>query len=338
MKKAILSFLAVSMALTMAACGGGSTSTAPSTSAAPSQSTAAPSEQQQEIDFPKKPIQIIAPAAPGGDSDFNTRAIALALTDAFGENCVAVNVAGNSGITASTQLLDTEADGYTAMMGHNGIVLNKVSGLVDYSYDAFEMIGGMSKRPGDLICVNKNSGWNTLDDFINAAKENPGKLNVAISSGSMSYYQTMMLQAAGDVTFNNVEGGDAADRVTALLSGQIDMTVFTYGAAKPYLESGDFVALAVLNDERNPKFGDIPTAKEQGYDVVFETYYSLVLPKGTPEEVVTKWRETFKKAVETNQEYAKSLDEAYAQVPEYVAPDDMLAIYNKLEKDMEPYK
>lgn len=263
--------------------------------------------------WPEKTIQIIAPFKAGGDTDFNARVYAKFLRKELGVPLVVVNIDGGGGTQGSRKAKDSAPDGYTVLFYHTAMLVNTASGMADYTYHDFEMVGIAGIEPGSIICVTKKSKYNSLKDLMDDSRANPGKVSLTANMGATTYLAALLLNEAGG-KFNLVDMGGASQRVTALLGGHIDVIGNPYGTVKPYIESGDFKALAVLNEQRNPKFNAIPTAKEQGYDVVFQYRYFFLFPKGTPKEIVDKFAKAVKK-VTADKEYAADIDKAYSQTP-----------------------
>ncbi|MDR7870465.1 MAG: tripartite tricarboxylate transporter substrate binding protein [Tissierellaceae bacterium] len=283
------------------------------------------------LEWPEKPIQIIVGAGAGGDSDFNARAISEFINSELGQPAVVVNVSGGGGSVGARQVYDAKPDGYNVLLTHTSLLTNIASGMVDFDLDDFEMIGVLSENPGDLIIVNANSEFRTLDDLVKAAKAEPNKYNMAVNTGSTTQIIASMLESEADCKFNFVDGGGTADKTVALLGQQIDVTVLPYGASKDYIESGDFRPLAVVRSERNEKFSDIPTAKELGYDIVLPTRYFLVMPNGTPQDIVNKFTEAVEKIVTSNTDYAEMINKAYSQDPLWMDVDTAKSELKKMQ-------
>lgn len=299
-------------------------------------STPAQPQQAEANDWPKKTIQIVTGVKPGGDTDFNARAAAEFLKDELGQTVVVVNIDGGAGSVGARQAHDSAPDGYTAFVGHTALLINQATGMLDFGLDGFEVIGVLSENAGDIICVSKNSNFKTLKDLIEATTKEPKKYRMGVNIGSTSQIISSMLEDVADSQFNIVEGGGAAEKAVGLLGGQLDVTILPYGTSKSYIESGDFLPLAVIRSERNSKFPDIPTALEQGYDVVFPTRYFIAVPKGTPKDILDEFRAAVKNVTE-NKDYAKMIDEAYSQAPLYMDAETALSEFGKLQEKVNKY-
>ena len=281
--------------------------------------------------WPEKTIQVIVPFKAGGDTDFNARVYAKFLRKELGVPLVVVNIDGGGGTQGSRKAKDSAPDGYTVLFYHSAMLVNMASGMADYTYRDFEMAGIAGFEPGNILCVAKKSKFNTLKDLIDDSRANPGKVSITINVGTMGYLAALLLNEAGG-KFNLVDHGGASQRITALLGGHVDVIINPYGTVKSYIEAGEFKALGALNEQRNPKFATIPTAKEQGYDVVSRYPYFFLFPKGTPKEVVGRFASAVQK-VAADKEYAADIDKAYSQTPLFMNAEDSLR-FLKAQEDL----
>jgi len=281
--------------------------------------------------WPEKTIQIVAPFKAGGDTDFNARVFSKHLRKELGVPLVVVNVDGGGGTLGSRKVKDAAPDGNTVLFYHTAMLVNTASGMVDYTFRDFETVGMAGIEPGSIACVPKKAKWNSFKELIEDSRANPNKLTLTGNMGATTYLTALLINRAGG-KFNIVDQGGASQRVTALLGGHVDVITNPYGTVKSYIESGEFKALAVLNEQRNPRFPAIPTAKEQGYDVAFQYRYFFMFPKGTPKEIVDKFSAAVEKVVTTNKEYAGEIDKAYSQVPFFAKKDEALSFLKAQEE------
>jgi len=281
--------------------------------------------------WPEKAIQIIAPFKAGGDTDFNARVFAKHLRKELGVSLVVVNVDGGGGTLGSRKVKDAAPDGNTVLFYHTAMLVNTASGMVDYTYRDFEMVGMAGIEPGSVICVSKKAKWNSFKELMEDSRANPNKLTLTGNMGATTYLTALLMNRVGG-KFNVVDQGGASQRVTALLGGHVDVIANPYGTVKAYIESGEFKPLAVLNEQRNPKFPAIPTAREQGYDVAFQYRYFFLFPKGTPREIVDKFSAAVEKVVKGNKEYAAEIDKAYSQMPFFAKRDEALGFLKSQEE------
>ncbi len=277
--------------------------------------------------WPKENINFIVTHGAGGDTDYNARLIARFLEPELGVAVAASNVTGSNGSIALTQYKDEKPDGYTFVLTNTAALTgNQATGISDFGYDAFETVAVYAKQAGENILVPADSPYNTLEDLIEASKANPGTIKFGVSTGGGVYIASVIMEKSYGAQFNVIESGDAAERTTALLGGHVDATIVPYSGAKEYLENGDVKSLATLLEERPTYIPDIPTAKEQGFDdLILNTCYAILAPKGTDPAVVKAMNDAVLKIVEGNAEYAEEVKSYNLQDPWALNVDDSKA-------------
>ncbi len=292
-------------------------------------------EQPSEaLDWPNKTIEIIVPFKAGGDTDFHARTYAKYLEPILGVPIVIINVDGANGSAGTIQVRDAKPDGYTALFFHDSMLMNKIVGVTDFAHEAFDVCATGILDKSYILAVNANSPYKTLDDLINHAKENPGQVKYASSIGGYTYYVGRKLEEVAGVDFNIVDAGGGADRNAALLAQKIDTNVNPYGVMKPYIDSGDFRVLAVFSEDRSSLFPDVPTAKEQGYDITAQRAYFLSFPKGTDPRIIQKVSDAMGQ-VSRMPEYAEDIAKAYCVEPAYMNTEETKAYLDNAMKEFE---
>ncbi|NEU31308.1 tripartite tricarboxylate transporter substrate binding protein [bacterium LRH843] len=277
-------------------------------------------EKEAKVDYPKKPIQVVVPAGAGGDTDANARVLAKYLEKELGQPLVVTNVGGAGGTVGSKEVLDAENDGYKVLFFHNSMLLNHILGLSDFSVHDFELAGISVFDEGNTFLVNGASKYETLTDLIEDARANPGEVSIATEIGGFTHLQLLALEKDQDIELNIVDVGGAADKITALLGGHIDIVPTSLGLVKGYLESGDMRTLGIMAAERVDLMPDTPTFAEQGVDSIFEKIFFYAFPPETPKEIV----EVFSKAMENvaaNEEYLKEANE-FLVTGKYMGPEE----------------
>ena len=322
MKKLVSLTLVSALALLLlGGCAQNAGQTAPAASSPSASASAAPAG---ELKWPEKPITVIIPYSPGGDTDFNARAFLTYLTDELGQPVVGSNVEGSSGTIASRQVKDAAPDGYTVLFSHTAMNVNEMVGIADFGMDDFEIACISGRSPGEIITMRADSGIKTLDELKAYTEEHPYELDCAINFGTMVNINGLQMQDAG-IKVNLIDAGSASERVAALAGGHCDIIINAYGNVKDYLETGEFVALATNGTERAEGFADIPTAKEQGYDIYLDKHYFFAFPKGTDSAIVEKFAAAIQSAVE-NPDYQNDIMTAYSQDPFYASTEEGLEL------------
>lgn len=330
-KRMVKTAVVLGMALLVAGCGaqkgaaGGNTGTGVESKAgetkteadktAGGETAAAANEGQSDTSWPEKPVTFVVAASAGGDTDITARLAAKYLEKELGQTIVIQNIGDSSGTVASKTVKDSEPDGYTFLCYHPGILLNTIFGLTSYSYEDFEIAGPIAKDYGTCWAVSADAPYDDVKGLVEYSKDHD--VTFATGIGAHSHATVLGMQAlAPDLNVTIVDSGSAAEKVAAVLGGQLDVLFGQYGATKDYVTNGDFKVLGIFAEERNEMFPDVPTFKEQGYDLNFEKYYFLAAPKGTEEAIMSKM-ETALKNLSENAEYAKELETSLLSNPFY---------------------
>ena len=268
---------------------------------------------REDAPWPSRTISIIVPFTPGGDSDFNARQYATRLGAILGQTVVVQNMAGQGGVLGATHVLNSRPDGYTALFWHTSIFTMRAAGLSDMRLEDFELVA-VPAQGGFGVVVNGRSPWHTIEDFVAASREDPDNLMFAISLGTAAHLTGVFLNDIGG-RFRLVDIGDVAQRTISLLGNHIHGITNPVGPSQPYLESGDFRFLALFTPERNPVFGDIPTAVEMGFpDASLPINYFIAFPGGTPSEIVERFADGLEQVFHM-EDYRASILEVFQQAP-----------------------
>lgn len=283
-------------------------------------------EGATDIDWPTKTITFVCTHSAGGDTDYNARLLARLLEEKLGVSVVVNNVTGSNGAIAMTQYKDENPDGYTFVLTNTAALTgNQATGLADYGYDAFEVVSVYGKQSGENIVVPADSPYNTVEDLINASKENPGEIKFGISTGGGVYIASVIMEKTYGAQFNIIDAGDAAERTTSLLGGHVDATIVPYSSAKEYIENGDMKSLCTLLGERADLIPDIETASEQGCDeLVLNTMYACLAPKGTDTAVVQALNDAIVDISNNSEEFKTEVNSYNFQEPSAMTIDESL--------------
>ncbi|GGM00874.1 tripartite tricarboxylate transporter substrate binding protein [Pseudomonas asuensis] len=300
--------------------------------------TASTTFAAEETKWPTRPVQVIVPASAGGDTDFNARTMAKYFNQITGKSMVITNMGGGGGSVATAQVKDAEPNGNTILFAHVGqLVVNEVSGLVDYSYDAFDISCIAAVDKGAVFVSGKPSGIDSLGALIEKAKAKPNSVIYGTELGGFSHLQGLIFQKLAGVQLKLVDTGSAAEKVTSLLGGRIDMSAVSYGAVQDYVKTGDMHILAQPNEEPNPLLGDVKTFKAQGIDFVMDKPYIIAFPKGTDPAIVKKMADVMKQITELPA-YAKDLEQGFKQPVSYYNTEQAVARLKETRETFMQYK
>ena len=251
--------------------------------------------------FPRKPIKVVVPFGPGGDSDTFARIMQKTIRDheLLPEPLVILNVPGAGGTIGSRRVRDAAPDGYTILNLHEGILTSKYAGRVSYGPEAFRPIAGTAMS-NLVICVRKDSPFENLRDVLEAAAEKPDAILFGMAQGTPTHFAGRRLEkAGGEVRFRMVASGGGAKRRNDLVGEHVDVTPFSLSEYMGFEESG-VRAVAYLAAERHPELPEVPTARELGYEVVMPHVHYWWAPKSTPDAAVEKIADVLEAAMKTD--------------------------------------
>ena len=274
--------------------------------------------------WPTKDITIICTHGAGGDTDYNARMISRYLEKKLGVSVTVTNVTGSNGNIAMNQYKDGDNSGYTFVMTNTAaLVGNEVTGVSDFSYEAFEPVAIYGRQSGENIIVMADSPYHTLQDLIDASKANPDKITFGISTGGGVYIAATILNANG-LQCNFMDQGDANSRLVALLGGNSEVTDAPYATVKEYIEAGKVKSLCTLLGERPTLIPDVPTASETVPDCVINTLYACLAPKGTDPAIVKAMNDAIMDITTNNAEYGEECLNYNLQAPWSLSVEDTL--------------
>jgi tripartite-type tricarboxylate transporter receptor subunit TctC len=253
--------------------------------------------------YPERPVEFIVPWGPGGGSDTLMRIVANNVEPYLGQPLAVINMPGVGGTTGLLEASRRAADGYTVSQIHEGLPVANKTGLTDINWDSFEPIALMSSSPQYLV-VHEDSEWDTFDDFIAYAKENPGEIRMGVTLGGVPHLHAAMIEEAAGVEFSYVGYEGTGERIRALVGGNLDAAIGDIASALQFVENGDLRFLATGAPERMNETPDVPTFKELGHDLELTITRGIVMPKGAPEEA----QDTMEAALEQ-----LSQDESYVE-------------------------
>ncbi|MEZ8018521.1 tripartite tricarboxylate transporter substrate binding protein [Vibrio splendidus] len=245
-------------------------------------------------DYPSKNIRLVVPFGAGGGTDAVGRTLANSAKDILGQNISIMNRTGGAGAVGMSFGAQQRADGYTLTVVTREIASLPQMGLMRHTADDFRLIRLVNLDPA-VVLVAADSPYNTINDLIKEAKENPGSVKFA-STAAPNFY-LMSLEKDQDIKLNAIPYNGASEAIPAVLGHHTDVTMVTPGEAIAQLRSGQLKALGVMSEERIQYIPDVPTLKEQGIDVVTGTWRGIGAPKDTPDAVIEKLGAAFDEAM-----------------------------------------
>lgn len=270
--------------------------------------------------YPERPVQVIVPFGAGGGSDSLVRLMQPTIEENLGTDVVVINVPGAGSVTGSRRVLDAKPNGYEVLVNHTTLLTAVASGKADFGVADFDIVASGAVMPL-VVVVPKGSSLSSMDALLAAAKDTSSPTIAGVNIGALNHFAMGMVQSAdAGAEFRYVQTGGGAATSAALLGNHINVGVLAGPEAIGLVESGDVIAIAALTADRIDYLPEVPTAKEQGYDIEIGIEYSWYMPKGTPADV----RATFSEAIEksmTDADLVAAMDERGIGASFYTAGD-----------------
>jgi len=251
--------------------------------------------------YPAKQITVLQGFKPGGGSDTLAQLTQPYLEKVIGQSFINQYIPGATGAIAWTQLAKTsKKDGYTISITNTPMLQTNyiMNPEITYNITELEPLANVITDPG-IIVVGKDSPYKTVQDFMNAAKENPGKITVGNSGvGGDDFFTTLIVEKATGLKFQMIPFEGDGPSWQAAMGGKIDASFNNLGITYPQIKAGNLVPLALFAEKRYELLPDVPTLKELGYNVVSGSSRGYSAPKGIPEEAKNALVEAFRKMAE----------------------------------------
>lgn len=238
-------------------------------------------------DFPSRAITMIVPFSAGGTVGVTARSFAEELSQELGQSIIIENRVGGSGLIGTKLGMAAEPDGYTIMLHSvTSAVLNQLTKSESLDTDVREMIPisliGVSPQ---VVANNSKVEAATWPEFAELVKANPGEY-IYSSNGVGSVPQLLgeLVTEKAGLDMKHLPFSSGSDARTAIASGEAQMYIGTIGGMVSYIDAGNTRPLCVLNAERSPLIGDVPTCREEGLDMTSGNWTALFGPPGMPEE------------------------------------------------------
>ncbi len=247
----------------------------------------------QTTAFPSRPIRLIVPHAPGGNSDTFGRILALKLGERLNQQVVVENRPGAGGTLASALVAKSPPDGYTLVVADNGThaIAPTLYGA-KLTYDVFKDFAPITlaaKFP-TVIMIHPSVPARNAKEFVALAKSEPGKLTYSSAGTGNGSHLTVELfrAAAGGIDMVHVPYKGGAPAVQALLAGEVQLTAVSVNTALPHIQAGTVRALGVASSKRSPALPDVPTFVESGIAFEGDSWLAIMGPAGIPADVAAK--------------------------------------------------
>jgi putative tricarboxylic transport membrane protein len=283
-------------------------------------------------DYPSATVRMLCWSSAGAPLDVMMRQLSKQLGDILGQTFVVENRPGGEGAIAMATLLNKPADGYSILSTTSSMSFAMATKDNQHTPDEFTVLPALQSEPS-AIAVRADSRFKTMKQFIDFIRDNPDKVSVGGFS-SAGFHQYVFYRLQQEARFSSIwvpfKGGQ--DAALALLGGHIDVAIMTPSSALSQIKNGDIRLLGISSGERNEYFPDVPTFKEQGYNVEASIWRGIMVKAGTPQPIIDTLMAALDKMKKTQewQDFSRlnmqspvnvSLDKMQKQVREEIASD-----------------
>lgn len=252
--------------------------------------------------YPTKPIRFIVPHSPGGGADTTARLIAPRVSERLGQKLIIDNRGGAGGTIGASLAAKAAPDGYTIVLSTANLAAS-VSLFDKLTFDPlkdFATVTLLAKTPS-VIAVHPSLPVKSVKQLIALAKAHPGKINYAGGTvGSLLHLDAEYFKTLAKVDLVRIPYNSSGPSMIGIVTGEASVVVAPALLVLPHARSGRLRALAIATGQRSSAMPDLPTVAESGlpgYEAA--QWYGILVPAGTPEQIVTRLNTEFVQAVQT---------------------------------------
>ena len=261
--------------------------------------------------WPSKPIKLVAPYPPAGQTDVVSRYFADKLSGILSQQVIVENKPGAQGMVGAEMVKNAAADGHTFLYVNSSMMCINPYVYKKLPYDGFKDFVPVTQHGlAPLAMVTPPSlGLKSVKELVAWARERKGKVNYAsFGTGSSSHIWGEMLNQAEKLDMTHVPYKGAGPAIQDTLAGHIPMTIQDLAASGPAISGGKLTPLAVTSTVRWPRLPNVPTFEEAGYKINLVGWNGIMAPAGTPKEIVERMSAEIRKLVQTSEGKEKLLD------------------------------
>ena len=242
--------------------------------------------------YPAKPIRVVVGFPAGGPTDIVSRTLAPKMTEGLGQTVIVDNRGGAGGVIATEQVTKAPPDGYTVLMGTIGGIAVAMSLIPNRGYDTLRDLAPVTQAVTvtNLLVVHPSVPAKNVKELLAIARSKPGRLNYASSgNGTVTHLAGELFKLMGKVDITHVPFKGGAPALTALISGEVDLSYENSLVVTPHVKAGKVKALAVTGAKRSQLMPELPTIGESGlpgYDA--SGWYGLFAPAATSKAVIAR--------------------------------------------------
>jgi tripartite-type tricarboxylate transporter receptor subunit TctC len=241
--------------------------------------------------FPAKPVRLVVPFPPGGPTDIVARLVSQKMTEGLKQPVVVENRAGAGGTLGTEMVVKSPADGYTLVMGTIGGLAVSMSLLPNLGYDTLRDLAPITQAVNvtSILVTHPSVPVHSVKALLALARAQPGRLNYGSSgAGTITHLSGELLKLMGGVNIVHVPYKGGAPALTAIISGEVDLTYENSLIIVPHIQSGKVRALGVTSAKRSKLLPELPSIAETLPGFGASGWYGLLAPAGTPKDVLAR--------------------------------------------------
>jgi tripartite-type tricarboxylate transporter receptor subunit TctC len=251
-------------------------------------------------EYPTKPIQLVVPFPPGGAGPVLAMLVAEEVKKYLPQPVIVAHKPGAAGSIGSYSVAKSPPDGYTLLLGATYITNLPLLQKVDYTVNDFELMGQIVTTPFN-IAVKADAPWKNLKELISYAKKNPEIVTYGtMGTHSPGHLRIMIFERIAGIKLTHVPFKGSADAMSALAGGHVGFCTRYPAEGEALVDAGKVRVLSVFDSKRCKYYPNVPTAREEGYDIVSFSWRNISAPKGTPKAIQNTWDNIIKKITQDN--------------------------------------
>ena len=270
-------------------------------------------------DFPNRPIRLIVPYPPGGPNDILARMVGQRMSDILKQPIVVDNRGGQAGVLGTDAIAKAKRDGYTiGIVSASALVISPSMEQVAYdTHKDFAPVTLVATVP-EMLVVATSVPAKSMDELVQLAKAQPGKLNFASSGpGSLPHLAGELFKLTAKIDIVHVPYRGAAPAINDLLGQQVQMTFLDLPAILPQIKAGTLRPIALGARARAPTAPDVPITAEVGMpDLLIENWYGMIAPAATPPAIIATLNRAAGEAMADPQVRQKLADQGLTLAPD----------------------
>jgi len=279
-----------------------------------------------------EPINFIVAYSPGGSSDVVARLIATTMEEKLGQKIIVLNKPGAGGEIGFTALSNADPDGYTiGMLNIVTLLTIPIERKAQYSLDTLTPVADIMEDPV-VLCVKADDDFKNVGDVISRVKAGHKVTYGTGAIGSDKHLGMQQFAKLAGIDLKHIPFSGSAPSRTALLGGHIKLCALSLSEAKEFADTGQIRIIGQMTESRTALLPDVPTFKEQGYDVTMASRRGIGVPQKTPAAIVNRLSDLCKQVVDAPQ-FQKKAENAFLTL-NYMPSDEYKANLVKLDTEL----